>query len=90
MILKWSYYHFVYKFYIDKYVYDYADIFVEGLARVKKDGKWHYLNLYGDYSEKQEYDEETRFDHGFAFVKKDGGWFILSSDSLQVEKVRRD
>ena len=52
----------------------YADYFSEGIACVKKDGKWGYINTKGEEVIPFEYEEAKLFSEGLAPVKKDGIW----------------
>lgn len=52
----------------------YADYFYEGIACVKKDGKWGYINTKGEEVIPFKYEEAKLFSEGLAPVKKDGIW----------------
>jgi KWG Leptospira. len=52
--------------------------FREGLAVVKKDGKYGYIDKTGAVVLPVIYDRATSFSEGHAAVKKDGAWTVLS------------
>jgi hypothetical protein len=54
--------------------YDDAKPFSDGLAAVKKDGKWGYIDTGGRVDIPFEYTNVTSFSEGLAAVKKGGKW----------------
>ena len=48
--------------------FDYADRFVEGLAQVKINNKWGFINPAGSIVIKPQFDETDRFSEGLALV----------------------
>ena len=57
--------------------YSWIGNFSEGLARVKKDGKWGYMNKEGEEVIPCKYDSVLDFSEGLAIVKKDGKAFTI-------------
>jgi len=57
--------------------FDEVSGFREGVARVKKDGKYGCIDKTGSVIIPIEYDCATNFSEGIAVVKKDGVWMIL-------------
>lgn len=54
------------------YQYDHATSFSEGLAMVKKDGKFGYINKQGELVIPFQFEYATPFTKGTATVKRDG------------------
>jgi hypothetical protein len=52
--------------------------FADGLAAVRQQGKWGYINTNGKTAIPFEYDAATRFSEGFAAVKKEGKWLYIN------------
>ena len=52
-------------------------VFSEGLAGVKRDGVWGFVNYKGEIIIPFEYEEVYDFSEGFAWVKKNGKWGIV-------------
>ncbi len=52
-------------------------VFSEGLAGVKKNGKWGYVDYDGNEVIPFQYDFVFAFTEGFAWVKKDGKWGLI-------------
>ncbi|MEY4937755.1 MAG: hypothetical protein RIS64_4114 [Bacteroidota bacterium] len=61
----------------DKNLYD-LHPFAHGLAAVRQQGKWGYINEAGKMAIPYEYDVVTRFSEGFAAVKKAGKWLYIN------------
>ncbi len=60
---------------IELYKVDEARPFTnDGLAAVKKYGKWGFIDKTGNYVINNQYDDALNFHNGFAGVKKDGKW----------------
>lgn len=55
----------------------FATYFSEGLACVKKDGKWGFINMKGEEVIPFEFDDANYFSEGLAPVKKDGIWGLV-------------
>ncbi len=53
--------------------------FADGLAAVRQQGKWGYVNAEGKMAIPFEYDVVTRFSEGFAAVKKAGKWLYINT-----------
>ena len=60
-----------------KYQYNYKSAFSGGMAVVKKNGKYGYVNKNGEEVIKCQYDEAVSFLGDLAFAKKDGIWYVL-------------
>ena len=60
--------------------------FSEGLAAVKKDGKWGYINTKGEQiiECKFDFDMGNGFSEGLAGVKKDGKWGFINTKGEQI------
>ena len=58
--------------------------FKEGLAAVKKDGKWGYINTKGEQIVECKFDDACDFSEGFAWVKKDGKWGYINTKGCSV------
>ena len=61
------------------------DVFHEGLARVKKNGKYGYINKEGEEVIKCQYDDASNFHEGLAAVKKNEKKYYI--DNLGNELV---
>ncbi|QDX94535.1 hypothetical protein EEL30_21005 [Brevibacillus laterosporus] len=66
------------------YQYDYALAFSEGLAVVKKNGKFGYVNTSGQVVIPLRYDWASSFQNGKATVKKDGENSIITPQGKEV------
>ena len=64
--------------------YDYADSFSEGLARVKKSGKYGYIDKTGREVIPLIYDDAYFFSDGLARVKKSGKWGFIDKTNHEV------
>ena len=61
-------------------------ISVKGLRRVKKDGKWGFIDKNGKVVIEPQYDFAEPFSEGLGKVKKDGKWgFIDKSGKVVIE-----
>jgi len=67
--------------------YDNAKSFADnGLAAVKKDSQWGYLNTYGNWVIKAIYDEANDFHQDRAAVKNNGQWgYVDFSGSMVID-----
>jgi hypothetical protein len=52
--------------------------FANGLAAVRQQGKWGYIDETGQVAIPYEYDMVTRFSEGYAAVKKEGKWLYIN------------
>lgn len=85
---------------VTKYEYDEAYGFKLGLASVKKDGKWGFINKEGDVVIPFDYDDSRDFeDDGMAFVMLGGLWASIDTngniltpfgDNIQAYKYRAE
>lgn len=69
--------------------YDDIYYFSEGLAPVRKNGKWGYINKKGKAVIKPQYDVKdpfVNFSEGLALVKKDGKWMFIDKKGKVVLK----
>ena len=64
--------------------YEDAFDFCCGFARVKKDGKWLFINKDGVPINDEKYDRAWDFYNGFALVKKDGKYGYINSEGVLV------
>lgn len=60
------------------FIYDDADVFSEGLAPVKIDNQWGYINASQSYVLKPQYTLANKFKNGLAFVEQNENGFKLS------------
>ncbi|MES2516493.1 MAG: WG repeat-containing protein [Bacteroidota bacterium] len=67
--------------------YGFVENYKQGLARIKKDGVWGYLNLCGDEIIACQYEKAEAFNDGKALVKRQAWHFVdnlgIESDELQ-------
>jgi len=59
--------------------WDGASPFYEGLAAVRKDGKWGYINTSGEYVIEPKYNVARPFSCGVAIVSTEEEWFIIDA-----------
>lgn len=65
--------------------YDTIFDFEEGLACVKKDGKYGYINKNGEEVLELVFDNASDFENSLAYIEKDGkGYFINKKGKKQV------
>lgn len=64
----------------------YSPYFVKsgGLARVKKNGKWGYINIGGKEVTSFIYDDAISFRDGFARVEKNGKWGYINTEGKET------
>jgi len=62
---------------MDFCIWDGAEAFSEGLARVKKDGKWGFIDQSGKTLIPFIYEDATSVYDGLAWVKQEGFWGVL-------------
>ena len=70
--------------------FDYAGSFYEGFARVKKDGKWGYINTKGEQIVECKFDYAYDFYEGFARVEKDGKYGYINTKGEQIVECKFD
>jgi hypothetical protein len=58
-------------------IYDYVMKFSEGIAAVKKDGKWNFIKPSGTLISENWFDDVQNFKHGLSRVKKNGKAAII-------------
>ncbi len=64
-----------------------ADNFVDGIARVKKDGKWGYWSKAGGFLFEPQFEDADNFVDGIALVQKNGKTGLIDSLGLLVPTV---
>ena len=67
--------------------YDYVEHFSEGLARVKLNGKWGFINKIGEEVITCKYDGVLWFSGGLAEVQLDGKWGCLNYTGFLVVPI---
>ena len=70
--------------------YEDAKGFSEGLAAVKKDGKYGFVNVQGDIVIPFDYSEANCFGDGLANVCKDGRYCYINKDGIEVISIPTD
>lgn len=60
--------------------------FSDGLAAVKRDGKWGFIDKDGFPKISCHYDEVSDFSNGTAAVVQDGKRFLIGKDGFEVKK----
>ena len=70
--------------------YDDADFFSEGLAPVKKDGKWGYIDKTGKEVVPCQYDNALGFSDGLAVVEKGGKCGYIDKTGKEVIPCKYD
>ena len=61
----------------------------EGMAVVKRDGVFGYINIFGEWVF-GEYDFASSFSCGIAAVSDEEGWYFIDSDGKSLSNVRYD
>lgn len=70
--------------------YDEVDLFSDGLARVRKDDKWGYVDLQGNEVIPCRYNMTTgRFSEGLAFVETEMDWDYNAAKVIFIDKKGR-
>lgn len=64
--------------------FDSANVFKEGVAAVKKNDKWGYIDNDGNFIIDPIYDECEDFENGFAIVRLNGRWGAIDKDGNWV------
>lgn len=57
-----------------------AFTFSDGLAAVKKDGQWGYINTDGEVVVQPRWTQANSFSGGYAAVQDDTGWYIIDTE----------
>ena len=65
-------------------IYDQAEDFRDGMARVMIDGKWGYLDATGALAIPLQYEDAEDFEDGTARVKQNGEWITIDKTGKQV------
>lgn len=65
-------------------IYDQAEDFCNGMARVMIDGKWGYLDATGALSIPLQYEDAEDFEDGTARVQQNGEWITIDKTGKQV------
>ena len=60
--------------------YEDIDAFYEGLARIKKDGRWGFIDKTGSMIISAVYDYVENFNGGLARVQQNGKWYYIDRD----------
>lgn len=71
-------------------IYDYVGNFSEGLARVKKDGEWGFVNMQGEEVVLLEYSWVYGFFGELALVSKNGKWGFINRRGEKVISLEYD
>ena len=58
--------------------------FFEGLAAVKFDGKWGYVDKHAKYTIHPQFDEAGNFENGFAPVRLGSGWGYINKEGKLI------
>ncbi|MES2701158.1 MAG: WG repeat-containing protein [Bacteroidota bacterium] len=75
--------------FVTPFIYeDVGENFKEGLMRVKKNGKWGYLNERCKTAIPFKYDEAQNFSEGLAAVKINGHWSYIDHSGKEVLKFK--
>ncbi len=76
---------------ISRHLYDYAVPFSEGLTRVKKDGKWGFIDTTGKVVIPCQYDDASwSFSEGLTCVEKDGKYGFIDTTGKVVIPCQYD
>jgi hypothetical protein len=79
--------------YIDKtgkVKYDEIEMFEEGLAAVKLNGKWGFIDTTGKEIIPSQYDEVEKYRKGLAAVKLNGKWGLINKTGKNVIPMKYD
>ena len=63
--------------------FDEVKAFHDGIAGVKKNGKWSYVNQEGKMLTPFQFDEVEDFSEGFGRVKKYGKWYFINAEGRE-------
>ena len=72
------------------YSYDHADGFVDGLARVQRDGKWGFIDKSGKEVVPCEWDDIYYFINGLALVEKNGKYGFINKKNEAIVPIEYD
>lgn len=64
--------------------FEIAQNFQEGLAAVKENGKWGYINTSGAFEINTLYDDAKPFSENYAAVNNGTGWFFIDKNNQRV------
>lgn len=70
--------------------YDYMGPFYEGLARVKLEKKWGFIDTTGNIVVKPKYNEVENFSDGIARVRTGTKWGLVGKDGNEIIKPTFD
>lgn len=70
--------------------YDYAGPFYEGLARVKLEKKWGFVDTTGNVVVKPKYNEVSNFSDGIARVRTGTKWGLVDKSGNEIIKPTFD
>ena len=70
--------------------YDNVDNFHEGLARVKLNGKWGFIDKTGKIVIEPKYDAAWDFSEGLASVKLNGKWGFIDKTGKEITELKYD
>ena len=70
--------------------FDGVGSFKEGFARVKKDGRFGYINTKGEQIVECKFDYVSDFKDGLAIVEKDGKWGYINTKGEQIIECKFD
>lgn len=59
--------------------YDEAEEFREGMAPVKINDKWRFIDMKGNFINSQSYDDIEEYDYGLAFVQSKEKWGLINN-----------
>lgn len=75
---------------MDKSKYDYIGSFRNGLAKVKLNGKWGFINKEGKEAIPFQYDEVGRFEREFVEVKEGEIWYLIDTEGKKLRQIKTD
>jgi hypothetical protein len=70
--------------------YDYQGPYYEGLARVKMEKKWGFIDTTGNVVVKPKYNEVENFNDGMARVRSGTKWGLVGKDGNEIIKPTFD
>ena len=72
------------------YGYDYIDCLLDGLASVKRYGKYGFIDQTGKVVIPLKYDDALYFNEGLASVKRNGKWGFIDKDGKVMIPLKYD
>ena len=69
---------------VDKLIWDEAEVFVNGFARVLHNNKFSFVNISGNLIAPVDFDAARNFSNKLAAVQKDGKWGFINMAGKQV------